>query len=170
MPDLLPTVTLKPLKPGRYGHPWIFAGEIARGPDPGADNGDWVALIDHNGKPAGAGYYNEASKIIVRRVPLPTSEAGTPQVPMQSWWNRQIRTALDYRAARGLTKRGFYRLIHAEGDFLPGLIVDVYGEFVAVQFLTLGMERRRSEIISALQTVLAPRGIWERSDVGVRKA
>ena len=157
------------MKPGRYGHPWVFAGEIAQGPNPGADNGDWVALIDHNGKPAGGGYYNEASKITVRRVPLPTSEAGIPQVPMQSWWNRQIRAAFDYRTARGLTKRGFYRLIHAEGDFLPGLIVDVYGEFIAVQLLTLGMERRRKEIVAALQKVLEPLGIWERSDVGVRK-
>lgn len=170
MPEPLPIVTLKPLRPGRYGHPWVFAGEIARGPEPDAHGGDWVALTDHNGKPAGAGYYNGASKITVRRVALPVNEqSGAPVAPTQSWWNRQIRAALDYRAARGLVERGFYRLIHAEGDGLPGLIVDIYGEYASVQILTLGMERHREEIVRALQTVVQPLGIYERSDVGVRK-
>ena len=60
------------------------------------------------------------------------------------------------------------RLVYAESDGLPGLIVDQYGEWLVLQALTLGMERRKGEMVALLQELLAPRGIYERSDVDVR--
>jgi 23S rRNA (cytosine1962-C5)-methyltransferase len=165
----LPQITLKPLRPERYGHPWIFAGEVARGPEPAAVDGGWVQIVDHNGKTAGVGYINTRSKIVVRRVAgVEDALKGDQAEPNSKWWTERIATAHAYRVARGLTGRGFYRLVHAEADGLPGLIVDVYGEFVCVQILTLGMERRKAEIVRALQKVLSPTGIYERSDVAAR--
>jgi 23S rRNA (cytosine1962-C5)-methyltransferase len=164
----LSTIHLKPLRPERYGHPWIFAGEVARGPEPAVADGDWVAIIDHNGKPAGAGYYNSRSKIVARRLPLAGAETAEPLAPNQKWWTERIRAAHDYRKARGLVDRDLYRLVHAEADGLPGLIVDVYGQYVAVQLLTLGVDLRRAEIVQAIQSVLRPKGIYERSDSASR--
>ncbi len=165
----LPKVFLKPLRPERYGHPWIFAGEVARGPEPAAADGDWVAIIDHNGKPGGAGYYNSKSKIVVRRMPLPGALEGEPVEPKPGWWTEQIRLAFEYRKERGLVERGFYRLVHAEADKLPGLIVNVYGDWAVAQFLTLGVERHKDEIVASIGKVLRTRGIYERSDSAVRK-
>lgn len=62
-----------------------------------------------------------------------------------------------------------YRLVYGEADFLPGLIVDRFGDVLVVQLLTLGMDKRRAEIVEALVQVLEPKGIYERSDVGVRE-
>jgi 23S rRNA (cytosine1962-C5)-methyltransferase len=164
----LPTIQLRPLKPLRYGHPWIFATEIAKLPDTEIEDGSWVQLIDHNGKPYGCGYYNSKSKILVRRV-TNADVAENAQAPSQDWWNSRIQAAYDYRVARGLVSRNLYRLIHAEGDGIPGLIVDVYGDYISVQILSLGIENQKSQILKALERTLHPVGIYDRSDVSVRK-
>jgi 23S rRNA (cytosine1962-C5)-methyltransferase len=62
-----------------------------------------------------------------------------------------------------------YRVVNAESDWLPGLVVDRYGDFIVMQFLTLGVEARQAEIVDVVQELLAPRGIFERSDVDVRE-
>jgi 23S rRNA (cytosine1962-C5)-methyltransferase len=164
----LPIVRLKPLRPHRYGHPWIFYQEIAKLPETPIADGEWVQIIDHNGKDAGIGYFNSQSKIVVRRVSNIELAKGDAQ-PNLAWWIKQIRFAYDYRVARGVVARNCYRLIHAEGDGIPGLIADVYGDFVVVQLLTLGIDRQRDAIVKAIESVLKPEGIYERSDAAVRK-
>jgi 23S rRNA (cytosine1962-C5)-methyltransferase len=81
---------------------------------------------------------------------------------------RRIREALA-RAARSATGPGACRLVFGEGDRMPGLIADRYGDLVVIQILTAGMERLRDEVVGALRRVVGPRAIYERSDVSARK-
>jgi 23S rRNA (cytosine1962-C5)-methyltransferase len=86
-----------------------------------------------------------------------------------AFWQRRLEQAVaarKYLADDPATTA--YRLVHAESDYLPGLMVDRYGGWLAVQFLTLGMERWREEIVDVLAELVSPRGIYERSDVDIR--
>ena len=163
----LPTVKLKPQRPDRLRHPWVYDNEIAAGPPDGFSNGGIVRVLDSRGKTLGAGYLNAKSKIAVRYLSRQREEAVNAD-----FWASRVRQAYLYRVAH-YSKAGVlpaaYRLIHGEADGLPGLIVDKYGDFLAVQFLALGLEPWRDVIVAALQEQLSPEGIYERSDSAVRK-
>ncbi|HEU4402045.1 MAG TPA: class I SAM-dependent rRNA methyltransferase [Candidatus Polarisedimenticolia bacterium] len=143
------------------GHLWIYAGEIVR-VDDGVDPGMAVDVVDHRGRFLARGYYNPASSIVVR---LMTRRRDQPLDT--ALLRRRIAEAVAYR-------RHFYpagdscRLVFSEGDWLPGLTVDRYASWLSVQISTLGMDRRRDDIVAGLQDALHPRGIYERSDLGVR--
>lgn len=157
------------LRPGRERsvlrrHPWVFSGAVARVEGAPAD-GDVVDVRDARGNWLARGYLNRRSQIIVRLLTWdPDEEIST------DFWRRRLQQAV---AGRELLSRDptttAYRLVHAESDGLPGLVVDRYGEFLVVQFLTLGMERRKADLIAILADLLAPYGIYERSDVDVRE-
>lgn len=157
------------LKKGREkrllsGHPWVYRVDIdvVRGP---VNPGDIVLLENHRGKPLGLGYYNPFSFITVRFLTADPEE----EIDL-SFFAQRIKQALEHRLRFFEEDRtNAFRVVFAEADFLPGLIVDKFGNLLVVQFLTLGMERRRSEILEALKEVLSPEGIYERSDVEVRK-
>jgi 23S rRNA (cytosine1962-C5)-methyltransferase len=85
-----------------------------------------------------------------------------------SFFRARMEQAIASRAARPAGRESAFRLINAESDGLPGLVVDQYGEFLVCQFLSAGSERWKDEIILQLQRILAPAGIYERSDVDVR--
>ncbi len=163
----LPIVKLKPQRPDRLRHPWVYDNEIATGPPDDFLNGGVVRVLDSRGKMLGAGYLNHKSKIAVRYLSRQRDEAVNDDL-----WGARIRQAYLYRVAHH-SKAGVlpmaYRLVHGEADGLPGLIVDVYGAFLVVQFLALGLEPWRETIIAALQEQLSPAGIYERSDSAVRK-
>jgi 23S rRNA (cytosine1962-C5)-methyltransferase len=159
-----PAIHLKPLRPERYGHPWVYDNEIAKGPDAGFEEGGLVRVIDHNKKPAGVAFLNRKSKIAARfltRNPEEEINAG--------FWKKRIERALSYRKARYPDLPALYRLVYGEADLLPGLIVDVYGDCLVAQILTLGIERHREEIIEAMLGTLFPKTIYERSDSPTRK-
>lgn len=164
---MVPTIKLKPQRPERLRHPWVYDNEIATGPLPGFLNGGVVRVADSRGKALGVGYFNHKSKIAVRFLSRKRDEAIDA-----GFWGRRLESALRYRQAH-CTEQGAlpaaYRLVHGEADGLPGLIVDVYGEFLVVQFLALGLEPWREVIVGTLQALLNPRGIYERSDSAVRK-
>lgn len=161
-----PRVRLKKGKEKRLlsGHPWVYRTDIdiVRGP---VEPGDTVLVETHRGKPLGLGYYNPASFITVRMLtenPEETIDA--------AFFARRIENALSYRVRLfGDGTTDAFRVVFAEADFLPGLIVDAFGPYLVVQFLTLGMEKRRSDVLEALETILRPEGIYERSDVEVRR-
>ena len=163
----LPTVKLKPQRPDRLRHPWVYDNEIATGPPAGFDNGGIVRVVDARGKTLGSGYLNHKSKIAVRYLSRQWEETINA-----GFWQARLAQASQYRAAH-YTEGGVlpvaYRLVHGEADGLPGLIVDVYGAFLVVQFLALGLEPWRDSIIEALQAQHTPAGIYERSDSAVRK-
>lgn len=146
------------------GHPWIFSGAVDKPPD--ADPGAIVQVQDHRGRFLGRGYYNPRSMIRVRLL------CHDPQQTVDATYHHDTlaRACQLRQQTPQLQTTNAYRLIHGESDGLPGLIVDRYGDFLVVQFHTLGMECRRQQIIDALATITSPQGIYERSDVGTRRA
>jgi 23S rRNA (cytosine1962-C5)-methyltransferase len=157
----MPTVRLKPghVQPVWAGHPWVYAQAIDA-VDRGTTAGDEVSVIDPRGNLLGRGFYSPGSAIPVR---LLVRDAKT-QIDA-AFFKERFEQALALRASLGLPgddTNGF-RLVHAEGDGLPGLVVDRYGDTLAVQFGTIGMKRRESVVLEALSSVLAPKSIVDRT-------
>ncbi|MFQ5813793.1 MAG: class I SAM-dependent rRNA methyltransferase, partial [Anaerolineae bacterium] len=151
-------------KPVLNRHPWIFSGAIKRIEGEVAD-GEVVVVADYRGRFLGRGYLNRRSQIAVR---LLTWDEG--EVVEEDFWRRRLERAWASRQALADDpSTNAHRLVNAESDLLPGLVVDRYGDYLAVQFLTLGIERWKAELVSLLADLLKPRGIYERSDVGVRE-
>jgi len=144
------------------GHPWIYAGEIER-LEGIAEPGGLVDVVDHRGRYAATGYWNEQSQIRVRIV------AYEPIGEMDTAFFAQRLTRCKQHRERFAPDAADCRLVYGEADFLPGLTVDRFGGVLVVQVLTLGMEIRREQLQEALVQVFAPEGIYERSDVGVRR-
>ncbi|MGQ9622410.1 MAG: class I SAM-dependent rRNA methyltransferase [Candidatus Caldatribacteriaceae bacterium] len=146
------------------GHPWIYRTDVdvVRGP---AEPGDIVAVENHRGKFLGLGYYNPHSAIAVRVL------SRDPQEHIDaSFFARRIEEAFSLRLRLFKEEEtNAFRVVFGEADFLPGLIVDKFGPYLVVQILTMGMERRKEEILEALTSALHPLGIYERSDAEVRK-
>lgn len=144
------------------GHPWVYAGEVAS-VEGEPEAGGLVDVLNHQGRFLAVGYYNPASQIRVRIV------SHSPLAAMDTaFFVERFTNCLQHRE-RFLPGADAYRLVYGEADFLPGLIVDRFGDVLVVQLLTLGMDKRRAEIVEALVQVMAPRGIYERSDVSVRE-
>lgn len=167
---MLPVVTLKPghIQPVWSGHPWVFAQAIAH-VEGGALPGDEVRVIDPHGGFLGRGLYTPRSSIPVRIV---TRE----DVPIDgALVRRRVERAIATRRDLGFPSRSpghettGYRLIHAEGDGLPGLIVDVFDDVLAVQLGTIGMKRREGLVFDALLHALSPRAILDRTSPSVAK-
>ncbi|NPA91099.1 MAG: class I SAM-dependent rRNA methyltransferase [Chloroflexi bacterium] len=158
------TVILKPgkEKPVLRHHPWIFSGAIAR--VEGAEPGGVVVVRAHDGRFLARGYYNPRSQIRVRLLTWDEQE----QVDAY-FWLRRVAEAWNRRDEVVVGDATAWRAVHAESDGLPGLVVDVYERWLVVQVLTLGIERALEYILPALVEVAHPAGIFERSDVDVRK-
>ena len=161
----MPQVTLKPghVRPVWSGHPWVFAQAIER-IEGGALAGDEVTVLDPRGTVLGRGLYTPSSAIPVR---MYTRDDTTPIDG--ALFRRRIERALAHRRELGLPNRApghetdAFRLVHAEGDDLPGLVVDVFGDVVVVQLNTAGVKRREGVIFDALQRLLDPRAIVDRT-------
>jgi len=164
---LTPTGALQ-LKPGRERslqrlHPWVFSGAIARAintPQPGTI----VDVLNAGGERVARGYYNPKSSITVRIMAW-----GKTDVTLDFIRDRMAR-AIRRRASLAADRRTTaYRLIYAESDGLPGLIVDRYGDWLVLQSLTLGMDTLKPQIVDLLMELVGPKGVYERSDVDVRQ-
>ncbi len=140
----------------RSGHLWIFSNEIETfegTPEPGGE----VVVLDHRGGIVGVGLYNPHSLIAVRlfvRRERPIDQA---------LFRERLERAIELRK-RILPVEQTYRLVFSEGDFLPGLIVDRYGDYLSVQSLTLGIEKRIDMILDLLMEMLTPTAIVCRRD------
>lgn len=143
------------------GHAWVYANEVDH-IDGSGRNGDLATVYDAAGRFIGRGFINHLSKILVRI--FLRNETETVD---KDFFVRRIRAANDVRVRLGFTD--CYRAVFAESDDLPALIVDKYHDLLSIQVLSLGMELHKSEIVEALVEVFHPRGIYERSDVEVRK-
>lgn len=150
-------------KPIRNQHPWVFSGAIddVRG---NPDSGDIVTIRTKDNMFLGRGYYNPKSQIQARILTWQDEPVNL------EWWRTMIQRAVDARSHRPQKgPRAVYRVINAENDWLPGLIVDRYGDWLVMQALTLGIDQRKHDIAALLADLLQPKGIYERSDVDVRK-
>lgn len=152
-------------KPLLGHHPWIFSGAIDR-IEEGYRPGDLVRVCASDGRLLGVGYLNPHSQITVRMLAFADEEISGV------FFQRRIQ------AAAALRKKLFpdpgrtnaYRLIHAEADFLPGLIADKYGDLIVVQFLTAGMEAWKAAVVAGLLDLpVGVKGIYEKSDSEVRQ-
>jgi 23S rRNA (cytosine1962-C5)-methyltransferase len=155
------------LKPGRErpilaGHPWVFSGALQMAPD-GVAPGDVVDLVTARGEFVARGYFNPRTSLAVRVLTLDPDE----QID-QEFFDARVREAAALRAGLPAHRTNAYRLIHAEGDFLPGLVVDQFDRWLVAQVHTAGMERQREHALAALRHVVAPEGILLRTDMGVR--
>ena len=154
-------ITVKPNreKPILNQHPWIFSGAIdsvSGNPAPG----DIVDVVGKGGKFLARGYWNPKSQIQVRLLTWQDEDIN------EDWWRQKIQRAVDARSPKA---DGACRLINAENDYLPGLIVDVYGEYAVLQALTLHIDQQKQMIANLLADTLRVRGTYERSDVDVRQ-
>jgi 23S rRNA (cytosine1962-C5)-methyltransferase len=156
------TVRLIPGKERRInaGHLWVYRGELDPGSLP-AEAGP-VRLLTARGKELGFGDYSPHSTIAVRLLPSYREEVET------GWLRDRLRSAADWRR-ENLGGEQSYRAVFGEGDLLPGLVVDKFGDYLAVQILTAAMDRRKEVIFDLLMEIFRPKGIVERSDVSVRK-
>jgi 23S rRNA (cytosine1962-C5)-methyltransferase len=148
-------------RPVLNGHPWIFSGAV--GSVEGNSEAVGVAdIFDHKKTWIARGLYNPKSQIRVR---LLTWREETID---HDFFARRIAQALALRQDFLATKTNTYRLINGEGDFLPGLIVDRYADFLVCQFFTAGMELFKDEIVAALSALESIHGIFEKSEGRVR--
>ena len=156
------TVTLRKTRETRVrgGHPWIYASEIEK-VDGAFENGDIVDVHDFRGKFIGRGFYNPLSQISLRILTRNDENCD------RDFFARRIQDAWDYR--KQLCDPDSCRLIYSESDFLPGLVVDKYADVLVLQSLSLGIERIKDMIADLLMEIVKPMGIWERSDVPVRR-
>ncbi len=152
-------------KPVLNKHPWIFSGAIDSISGGSPQPGEIVDICDSKNRWLARGYYNQNSQIRVRILTWKQSE-----LIDSSFWSRRIELAISHRSLLGFEpKTNAYRLINAESDGLPGLVVDKYGDFLVVQFLTAGVDVHRDLLASLLVEKLNPIGIVERSDARVRR-
>ena len=131
-------------------HPWIFSGAIYKKPKD-LDDGDLVEVVDYKDQWLAMGHYNNGS-IAIRVITFNEKDDATKL----AFWVEKIKNAYEMRSMLGVfnEQTNAYRLIHAEGDGLPGLIVDIYGGNAVVQFHSIGMYLQRNLISKAIQKVL----------------
>jgi 23S rRNA (cytosine1962-C5)-methyltransferase len=127
-------------------HPWIFSGGLERKPK--AEEGDIVEVRSHGNEILGYGFYSEKSQISCRMFDWQNKSSDFEK---SDYWTEKIRQALVLRKAILPDGTNAYRLLHAEGDFLPGIIADVYAEVVVLQILVKGIEQRKNLLIEAFR-------------------
>lgn len=141
------------------GHPWIFSSDVIdRGQ---AQPGDAVVVISPKGAALGVAHYSDSSQISLRLL------SDRVETIDRSFYLRRIAAAEAYRK-RVVRVTDAYRVVHGEGDQLPGLVIDRYGDSFVLQTLDQGMDRAKAQIASCLEELFAPRAIVERNDVPVR--
>ncbi len=143
------------------GHPWVYQTEIDY-IDGDFNPGDIVDVYNYRHKFIGRGYINPKSQIIIRIM------SRKQETIDRNFIKSRIEQAWLYRK-KFLAEPEFCRLIHGEADFLPALIIDKFGKYFVVQTLSLGIEQYKDIIVSVLQELFDPEGIFERNDVGVRE-
>jgi len=149
-------------KPLESRHPWVFSGAIDR-IDDNFETGDLIRVYSFQKKFLGIGYLNPRSQIAIRMLAF-------QDIPInETFFESKIREAISLRVRFIPRETNAFRLIHSEGDFLPGLIVDRYADYLVVQVLTLGMEKWKDVIVKILAAELPVKGIFEKDDIEARK-
>lgn len=163
-------MSLKPLRLKKHedrrlhaGHTWVFSNEVDTQATPldGFEPGEACVIEESSGKVLGTGYVNPHTLISARLV------SRDPQIVLdQSLLVHRLNIALGLRER--LFERPYYRLVFGDSDGLPGLVVDRFGDQLVTQITTAGMERRKAEVLAALEKVLKPRAILLRNDSSMR--
>lgn len=156
-------ITLKPKEELRIqqGHPWVFNNEIDR-IEGTIQSGEIAYVYSSKKEFLGKGFLNTSSKIFVRIL-----SRNEDDVIDESFFEKIIKQSNQSRQDLGY--QNSYRVLFGEADGIPGLIVDKYGDYLSIQILSLGIDLRKTMFINILVRLFKPKGIYERSDVPVRK-
>jgi 23S rRNA (cytosine1962-C5)-methyltransferase len=139
------------------GHPWVYRTDLYDEP---GDSPGIVAVTDRRGRHLGQALYSPTSEIRLRLL-------ARGREPIDAaWWGERIRAAAARREGLAATA---YRVVHAEGDGLPSLVVDRYGPYVVAQLLSAGLEQVRDDVLAGISAALAPEGILLRNDSAIRR-
>ena len=147
------TVNEKAARALRAGHPWVYGAETT-GPDRPAQNGDIVDVVTQKGRWLGAGFLNDHSKIRVRLLSRNTNDRFD-----ENFWRRRLQYALEYRRTVMGPDFNTSRLIFGEADQFPGLTVDLFGDILVTEVLSLGMETVKHILYPQLVDLLAGFGV-----------
>src|SRR5205814_3621168 len=139
------------------GHPWIYRTDVYDEP---RDEPGIVAVTDRRGRHLGQALYSPRSEIRLRLL-----TRGRESIDA-AWWGERIAARAARRAGIATTA---YRVVHAEGDGLPSLVVDRYGPYVVAQLLSAGLEQVRDDVLAGIGAALAPEGILLRNDSAIRR-
>jgi 23S rRNA (cytosine1962-C5)-methyltransferase len=142
------------------GHPWIFSSDVIDRAD--AASGSVVHVFDHRRRSLGIAHYSSSSQICLRLL------SNRVEPLDATFFERRLAAAAEHRRLV-VHDSDAYRLVHAEADLLPALIVDRYGDYLAVQTLNQGMDAAKEWIVAGLVNLLAPKGIVLRNDAPVRR-
>jgi 23S rRNA (cytosine1962-C5)-methyltransferase len=143
----------------RSGHPWIFSSDVVERDH--AAPGSVVKVVDPGRRALGVAHYSSTSQICLRLLTSEVAEIG------REFFVRRLAEAVEYRRLV-VRDTEAYRVVHGEGDRLPALVVDRYGEYLVMQTLDQGMDAAKDWIIQALVDLFSPRGIVARNDAPVR--
>jgi 23S rRNA (cytosine1962-C5)-methyltransferase len=156
----MPSVVVTPrgVERAKSGHVWIYRSDVA---EVTAQAGDVVDVLGPRGRPLGSAFYSDRSQIALRLLTAGGASAGA------SFLAERLARAIAFRESLAIDATA-YRLVHGEGDQLPSLIVDRYGDYVVVQTLSQGTDRLLPEVVRFLTRRLAPAGILARNDGKVR--
>lgn len=177
---MAPTVTLTPrgVERAKSGHLWIYRSDLA---DVQAAGGDVVQVVGPRGRPVGEAFYSDRSQIAIRLVTQSgagakvAGKAGKETAPgavagaaaSGALWRHRLEQAIEFRESLKIDATA-YRLVHGEGDLLPSLVVDRYGDYVVLQTLSQATDRLMPEWTRILNELIAPKGIIARNDGRVR--
>ncbi len=154
------TITLTPRGEERIhnGHFWVYRGDVAGG---SAEPGAVVRVASPNGRFLARAFYSDRSQITLRILTR-------HDVPVdRGFWRSRLEQAISYRDTLDIDASA-YRLVHGEGDLIPSLIIDRYGDYIALQALSQGTDRLTSELTGLLTEIVGPKGIIARNDPRVR--
>ena len=143
----------------RSGHPWVYRSDVA---EVEGEAGDVVTVFDRRGGFLGHAFYNPKSEISLR-----VAERRSEPID-ESWFQDRIGRSLAYRNSLTIDADA-YRLLHAEADGVPGLVVDRYGDYLVLQVGSAAVERRLGWVLDTLDELLSPAGILLRGDSAARK-
>src|SRR5215468_946104 len=154
-------VSAKGASRARSGHLWIYRSDVKGKPQ--AESGSIVRVVDHRGRFVARAHYGEESEITLRIISKEDVEI------TRDFWLARLRAAARWRERVVSGASDAYRVVHAEGDLLPGLIIDRYGDCFAMQTLTRGMDALKTMWVEILVEEFHPRLIVERNDARVRQ-
>jgi len=152
------TVYTKKIGPILRGHPWVYSGAIIDLPE-GLSYGEPVSLYSSDDEFLAQGFFNSYSQLAVRIWGYEENEEVN-----DDFFVKRIELALSVRLqAIDQKKTNCYRIVNSENDFLPGLIVDKYADYLVVQFHNRGIEAWQEQIINALIDIVKPKGIYDKT-------
>ena len=155
-------IVVKPRARILHGHDWVFSSEVLKVFGNPAD-GDVISLKDGKDHLIGSAIYNSKSQIVARRFSRRKQDLDL------DFFKRRIAQAAEYRVRRDVDPK-LCRVVWSESDGLPGVIIDRYGDYFALQTLTLAMDMRKKTIVNAIVDLFGAKNIIERDDAPIRRA